>query len=166
MEGQIVDAVLALFANRKPTARRNYHQFLAAGVVHGKRDDLTSCKRSTNSVDEASDPRILGDSDFVEEVRSRKELAPMFSTAISITELIRRVSSHCAVDIELMQHKTRAPGIAEARSIICYLAVRQLDHNGAEVGRQLGISRSGVSVAVKRGELLVKNDPEYLSLID
>lgn len=167
LEGQVVDGILTLFSKEKPAAKRNYHQFIADGVTQGKRDDLTSSgKRQASSPDEAYDARILGDGDFVEEIRTRKELTPLFPTNISISELTRRICNRCDVGLDSLQRRTRAPAVTKVRSIVCYLAVRKLSHNGAEVGRQLGISRSGVSVAVDRGELLAKKEPEYLALID
>ncbi len=167
LEGQVVDDVLALFATKRIKARCHYHQFIADGVLQGKRNDLTSSsKRQTKLPDDPYDDRILGDGDFIEEIRTRQELKPVFSTKIAIGELIRRACTHFAIAPESLQRRTRASGIAEIRSIICYLAVRLIDHNGAEVGRRLGLSRSGVSVATGRGELLVKENPELLALID
>lgn len=39
-------------------------------------------------------------------------------------------------------------------------------HSGVEVGRQVNLGRSGVSVAASRGEEMVKNAPALLALID
>ncbi len=167
LEGQIVDGVLVFFSHDKTIAKSLYHQFMADGVSQGKRDDLASSgSRQVGLSGEVYDARILGGGDFVEEIRTRKELVPLFATDISISNLIHRVCTLGAIDSDLLRRRTRAPGIAEARSVICYLAVRIVGHSGAEVGRQLGISRSGVCVAVSRGEVIVGNEPEYLSLIN
>lgn len=167
LEGQVVDDVLAFFSQYKTTARNHYHQFIFDGVTQGKRDDLSSSgRRQTDLATDAYDARILGNCEFIEEIQTRKELAPLFTPAISISKLIHRVSNYFTVAPERLKQRTRAPGVAEARSIICYLAVRQLGYNGAEIGRRLGISRSGVSVAVNRGELLMKSKPKYLAIID
>jgi len=167
LEGQVVEDILILFSKKRGEAGRRYHQFIADGVAQGKRDDLTSSgKRQTKIPDDLYDDRILGDSNFIEEIRTRQELMPEFSAQLGIHELISRVCKHFALAPETLRRKTRTAGIAEARSIVCYLAVRLIGHNGVEVGRQLGLSRSGVSVAADRGELLVKNDPVLLTLID
>lgn len=167
LKGQVVDDVLTLFANRRGVARRRYRQFIADGVTLGKRDDLTSSgRRRTNLLDGPYDDRILGSGDFIEELGTRRELAPDILTSIGIRELIGKVCDRFAVEPDALRLWTRAAGIAEVRSIVCYLAVRHIGQNGVEVGRHLGLSRSGVSVAAGRGEQLLKNDPSLLMLID
>ena len=167
LKGQVVDDVLTLFANRKGVARRRYRQFIADGVTLGKRDDLTSSgRRRTDLSDGPYDDRILGSGDFVEELRTQRELAPEILVSIGIRELIGKVCDRFAVESDALRLRTRAAGIAEVRSIVCYLAVRHIGQNGVEVGRHLGLSRSGVSVAAGRGEQVLKKDPSLLTLID
>jgi hypothetical protein len=167
LKGQVVDDVLALFAKGKDVARRRYRQFIADGVTLGKRDDLTSSgRRKTNLPDGPYDDRILGSGDFIEELSTRRELAPEISTNIGIRELIDKACARFAVDPDALRLRTRAAGIAEVRSIVCYLAVRQIGLSGVEVGRHLGLGRSGVCVAADRCEQLLKNDPSHLTLID
>ena len=43
-----------------------------------------------------------------------------------------------------------------ARSLLCYWAVRGLGLSMAELSRKLGLSLSGVSQSVKRGETLAE----------
>lgn len=167
LKGQVVDDVLAFFAKKKGVARRRYRQFIADGVAQGKRDDLTSSgRRNTNLPDGPYDDRILGSGDFIEELSTRRELAPEISTNIGIRELIDKACARFAVDPDALRLRTRAAGIAEVRSIVCYLAVRQIGLSGVEVGRHLGLGRSGVSVAADRGEQLLKKDLSLLTLID
>lgn len=167
LKGQVADDVLALFAKGKDVAKRRYHQFMADGVTLGKRDDLTSGgRRRTISHDGPYDDRILGSGDFIKELGTRKELAREIFTGIDIGELIDRVCARFAIEPDALRIKTRASGIAEVRSIVCALAVRHIGLNGVVVGRHLGLSRSGVSVAADRGEQLLRNDPSLLELID
>ena len=44
----------------------------------------------------------------------------------------------------------------EARSLLCYWAVRDLGINMAELSRRLNLSLSGISLSVKRGERIVQ----------
>lgn len=167
LAGQSVDGILLLFAKREGEARRRYRRFVADGVEQGKRDDLTSSgKRRMDNPDDPYDDRILGGGEFVEDLRRHRELTPELPSRLGIGELITKVCDRFAVDSALLRQKTRAAGIADVRSLVSYLAVRHLGHSGVEVGRQVGLSRSGVSMAVGRGELLVKSDPALLSLID
>ena len=165
-KGQVVDDVLALFAKEKGVARRRYRQFIADGVVLGKRDDLTSSGRRRTNPDDPYDDRILGSGDFIAELSTRRELMVEISAKININELIDKLCAHFAIEPEAVRRRTRAAGVAEVRSIVCYLAVRHMGQNGVEVGRHLGLSRSGVSVATGRGEQLMKDDPSLMKLID
>lgn len=167
LPGQSVDDLLRLFARREGEGRRRYRQFVADGVEQGKRDDLTSSgKRRLENPDDPYDDRILGGGDFVEDLRGRRGLAAELPSRLGIAELIAKVCDRFTVDSALLREKSRAVGVAEVRGLVSYLATRYLGHSGAAVGRQLGLSRSGVSMAVRRGELLIKNDPALLSLID
>ena len=166
LEGQVVDGILTLFGKRVAAARKNYCQFVADGISQGKRADLTSSGRRPTDPDASFDSRILGDGDFIETLCVRSGLATEIPPKISIDELIIKVCQAYRVDPELLQRKTRVAGVAETRSVVCYLAVRKLGLNGVEVGAKLGLSRSGVSIAAGRGEQLVKEDPAWLKLID
>jgi len=46
--------------------------------------------------------------------------------------------------------------IVQARSLLCYRAVRELGESMAAMSRRLGLSITAVSQTVLRGELLVK----------
>ncbi len=126
----------------------------------------SSGRRRTKLPEEPYDDRILGNGEFIEVLRARKEQAPEMAPRIDIPELIGKVCSRFAVDPAKLRLKTRAAGVAEVRSIVCYLAVRHLGESGVAVGRQLGLGRSGVSVAAARGEQMVKKDPALRTLID
>jgi len=58
--------------------------------------------------------------------------------------------------MQLKPFEIRAPGKerkrVEARSLLCYWAVRHLGINMAQLSRRLKLSLSGVSLSVKRGE--------------
>ncbi len=49
--------------------------------------------------------------------------------------------------------------------MVCYCAVRELSHNGAEVARYLNIDRSAVSNAAKKGELLFEKKKGAIGMI-
>ncbi|MGK2906486.1 MAG: helix-turn-helix domain-containing protein, partial [Desulfuromonadales bacterium] len=167
LEGQVTDEVLGLFAKRPAEARRRYRQFVADGVAQGTRDDLTSSKRRrTSQPDDPYDERILGGGDFVETLRTQQGFAEELSGSVDIPALIGKVCDHFAVAPELLKRQTRVAGVAEVRSIVCYLAALHSAASGAEVGRHLGLGRSGVSVATRRGELLTRDHSALLRLID
>lgn len=137
----------------------------------GKRQELGGGRRLSRALledlgEEQYDERVLGSGQFVEDLRTRRELESKFPCAMEIEDIITRVCRYYEIDPEELRLKSRARRIADARSIICYLAVRQTGHSGVEVGRQVTLSRAGVSVAAGRGEQMVKNDLVLLALID
>lgn len=70
---------------------------------------------------------------------------------MEIKDIVSRVCSHFGIDPEELHWKTRRAEIADARGVICFLAVRHAGHSGVEVGGQVNLGRSGVSVAASRG---------------
>ena len=103
------------------------------------------------------DERILGDGDFVmnvlseanERVDRRYELK---SRGYDLDRVERRVLEIYEVDREELYSKSRQKIRAEARSVFCYWAVRELGIEGTQVAKRLGMSQPGVVYAIKRGE--------------
>lgn len=86
--------------------------------------------------------------------------------SLEIKEIIARVCDHLRLDPEELRLNTKASRITNARSVICFLAVRVIGHNGVDVGKQVNLRRAGVSVAADRGEILVEDDPSMKALLD
>lgn len=160
--GQATDEVLERFGKTLKSGREKYRYFIAEGFGQkapepeetkglrqwfadqlGKKEDLSS------------DGRILGGEDFSLSVQADDPIQP----AIPLPQLLERVSAIFAVPAALLQRRTRIAGIAEARAVFCFLAVREGGHNGAEVARMLGMSRAGVSIAIRRGEIVLRERP-------
>jgi hypothetical protein len=51
--------------------------------------------------------------------------------------------------------------MSEAKSIICYLAVRRMGYSGETVAKALGITRSGVCRGASRGAAYVAENPKW-----
>jgi len=51
------------------------------------------------------------------------------------------------------------PLLVEARAVVCYLGVRELEKSGTAVGLVLNMKRSGVCLAARRGEAIVRQNP-------
>ncbi len=60
---------------------------------------------------------------------------------------------------EVLRQRKRSRPVAEARSLFCYFAVREMGMSGEAGGRMLNISRAAVSFAAGRGEVLASEDP-------
>jgi chromosomal replication initiation ATPase DnaA len=105
------------------------------------------------------DERILGSSDFVEEVlkKANEELEKrtmLQSKAPDLEQLIKKVAKYYHIDMEEFKTASKARTVSLARSVLCYLAVRKLLFSCAEVARTLNISASAVSKAVAKGQAL------------
>lgn len=169
LDGQVTEEVLRQFANGAEEGRRRYREFVTDGVAMGRRAELVGGARmpaGKEAGDEMRDERILGGGVFVQELQRRRELASKISRAIPVTEVIARVCGHFDIRTEEIRRRSRTARLAEIRSVICYLAVRQIGHNGVEVGRQIGLGRSAVSLAASRGEAIIEKDPRLLKLLD
>lgn len=169
--GQDTNTILERFGNTLDTARHNYRQFVADGITDGRRVELVGggLKRSQGQRKdheyESFDERVLGGGDFVDELKQHVELQPKMQGAISLNRLLNVVSGLWGLDPDAVRKpsKTRAP--AAARGLICYLAIFELGYRGKEVGRFLHLGSSGVSLAAKRGEKMLKVDPAMMKLM-
>lgn len=167
MEGQNREEVLRLFGRSFKSGRNRYREFVAEGVAQGKRDDLTGggMKRSQgskpeNGQGESFDERILGGGSFVDTLLQQDELRSRLVTSLSLSELIDRIAGVLSIPPEEIRRPSKKRNAAEARGIVCYLAVRELNYKGNEIGKELCLSPSGVSIGVRRGEKFFKENQE------
>ena len=171
---QDIEWVLRLFDNRPWVAHRRYRAFVEKGISEGRRSDLTGgglirsgggwaavkAKRRAR-IFEKSDERILGDGDFVDQVLSaaKEQMEKKYKLVAEGYDLDKIASKVCDV-MQLEPFNIWATGKertrVEARSLLCYWAVRDLGINMAELSRRLNLSLSGVSLSVKRGERIVQ----------
>jgi len=108
-----------------------------------------------------SDERILGDGDFVEEILSISQECMerkyhLQAQGIDIAKIATRVSELMGVEPLGIWGPGKERNRVNARSLLCYWAVGDLGLSMAEVSRRLGLSPSGVSQSVRRGEKLVQ----------
>jgi len=167
LAGQQADEVLKLFAAGKAAARRAYRDFVADGVNLERGNELVG--RQSGPVDRGwagRDQRILGGEVFCETLQSHAALAPRLDRRLAVDEVVRRVCDHFDIEPEDLGKRTRTAKIAEVRSVICYLAVRELGHNGVEVGEAIGLRRAAVSRAAVRGGEMVAGNHDILKIIN
>lgn len=170
-DAQESSAILERFGKSTTTARQNYRQFISDGIKTGHREDLVGggLKRSQGERQikdyESFDERVLGGGDFVDGLKQECTLRDKMKSAVSLARLLEIVSTALLLDPDLVRRpsKTRAP--AAARGIICHLAIFELGYSGNEVGKFLHLGPTGVSLASRRGEKLLKSDPVILKAI-
>lgn len=166
------EQVLLRFADEYNAAIRAYEKFISDGAGLGKRDDLTGGGllrsaggwREVVSAREAgvflkSDERILGDSDFVEDVLhlAEEELERKFkyiNQGVDLETVADVVAAVLGTSKEDFETHGNQPKKVRARSLFCYWAVRELGATTTCLAHRLGMTQPAISVAVSRGEKL------------
>ena len=170
LEGHATTEVLGYYGKGLSQARQNYRQFVADGIPAGRRGKfsgggLKRSKQEGSDSFESFDERILGSGEFVDSLRREETLRPRIDVAIGLPELVNRVSEKLQIDPEKVRRPSKKRHLAEARGIVCYLAVRHLGYKGTDVGKELYLGPTGVSIAVRRGEEAITNFQHLVSLV-
>jgi putative transposase len=171
---QDINAVLSMFGEKLGTARHAYNIFVKKGISEGKRHDLTGggLLRSAggwegvkalrhDKVYQRNDERILGDGDFVSRVLSSaedkmKKEYKLRSLGMDLDSVAAKVSEVLDIKVKDVWAKGKYKRIVEARSLLCYWAVRELGVSMSYLAEKLGISLPSVSDSVKRGQMIAE----------
>ncbi len=174
--------ILGMFAKTKTAARRMYRQFVEKGIDAGRRPELVGggLIRSVGGWKVArtllkgqdrvkGDERILGDGDFVQSVLERcnedySRRQRLVAQGVDLKTLSQRVADYFNLSRDRLYAPGRYPTVVEARSVLCFLAVREFGVTATELARQMELTQPAISISVKRGEGIVKK--KKLSLDD
>ena len=167
--------VLSYFGKGRLAARKRYLAYVRDGLDQGRRPELTGGglirtlggweevkeKRSRDHERIKSDERILGDSDFVASILAEANEKmnrhyEMKSRGFDLSRVEQRVMEIFEIGRAALYLKGRRSKQVEARSVLCYWAVRELGLSTTEMARRLGMTQPGVGYAVSRGEMIVK----------
>ena len=166
--------ILALFAKTPKAARGQYRAFVEKGIAAGRRPEMVGggLVRSVGGWKQArtllkgqerikGDERILGDSDFVEQVLSlsnerKQRRYRLASAGVDLNRLAQSVSEHFDLPVDRLFTPGRYPDIVKARSVLCYLAVRELGLTATDLARKMDQSQPAISLSVKRGAEILK----------
>ena len=169
--GQNKDEVLLMFDDRKGNARKKYRAFIEDGIRLGKREELVggglrrSRKLSGSEEYEAFDERILGSGNFVEQLQQETRTSGIAPSSVSLEEIIRSIAHIFSIELASLRQGGKRKELSDARGAFCYIAVIKMGVSGASVARMLNVSRSGVSLAVRRGEEIYKMNPELHDIV-
>ncbi len=168
--------VLKLFADQKVAARRRYKAHLAEGIEMGKRPDLTGggLVRSSGGwaviksmrkagIHLKSDERILGDSDFVDDVlksadESLQRRYALMAEGWSLDKLAAKAAAIYGLDPNQIFMPGKRPIKVKARSVFCYRASRELGVAMTRLAGLLKISQPAASICVRRGKRIVRQE--------
>jgi hypothetical protein len=166
---QDIDYVLSFFGQNR-YRRRNYQRYVQKGAALGRRPELVGggLVRSLGGWSEVlalrsrgekhrSDQRILGDSEFVQDVISGlddlvKENLRLSGRQVDIAALAQQVCRKYNISLGELCSGSRRRATVEARGSISWIAVRELGYSGADVARYLGVTNSCVTRFVASGK--------------
>lgn len=168
---QDLDYVLKWFGSGQKEARRTYRQFIKQGLNHGRRPELVggglirsaggwsavkALRRSDTQ--EAADERILGSSEFVEQVikESEKKLKYQFPDGVLLTkskQLIVRECNKEKISLQALQAGSRRRDISKTRLRLTKILVGEYGISQAEAARLLGVSSTAIAKAIQRDRM-------------
>jgi len=178
---QDVEYVLSYFGKTPGRAKKAYYSYVEAGIEQGRRKELTGggLIRSLGGWAEVSkyglkgeghiksDERILGESDFVDDILSLAN--ENFERNYGLKRLgydkdriALRVAEIFEIEVKDIFLKGKQQKRVKPRSLFCYWAVRELGFSLTELARSLGISVAGVGYSVERGEIIARENDYQL----
>jgi REP element-mobilizing transposase RayT len=168
--------VLNFFGKTKGHSRTNYLKFVAEGTDQGRRYDLGGgglirsiggwSELKSNRLQQMGtkgDERILGSGEFVTRVlkRANEELEQrthLKGRGFTLDVLLERVATYYKIKAEDIKRKTKNRTVVKARSVFCYLAVRELVVTGTEVAKKLNLTQPAISKALSRGDFIARSE--------
>ncbi len=169
-EWQDSNAVLAYFGKRRKRAIEKYESFVEEGIEAGSRPELVggglirshggwsqvlSLRRIGSKM--FSDERILGSSEFVNNVISEaeeksKETLRLTLKISDLPSLALKICKEEGIDETELRSGLRKREFVKTRRIFCQIAVKRMGYSGADVARFLGITTSTINrLAVSDG---------------
>ena len=165
------DYVLNWFGSGQREARRNYRQFIKQGVNHGRRPELVggglirsaggwSAVKALRKSDmqAASDERILGSSEFVEQVikESENKLKYQFPDKALLRKSKQLIVRECKkekISLQALEAGSRRRDISKVRLRLAKILVGEYGISQAEAARMLGVSTTGIAKAIHRDKV-------------
>jgi REP element-mobilizing transposase RayT len=162
--------VYGIFSKEKRAARKIYRAFVEKGITEGRRPDLTgggllrssggwfALKASRKAgIRLKGDERILGDSDFVENVlkTAGESLEKKYKYKVGgydFEHAAKRVAEVLGMTLDEVTASNKSPRTVKARSLLCFWAHRKLGITTVEIARKLNLCQSAVSRLSMKGE--------------
>jgi putative transposase len=183
-EWQVTAEVLLRFDRNIEVAQGKYEAFVADGMAAGRRPELAGggLVRSAGGWEKImlarrygehlkSDERILGDSDFVEEVLGNAgdhfdDQCLCRANGVDIERLAEIVAGVLGIDVTEVWREGRKPSSLQARYLMCHWA-KDIGLTPTAIGKRLKLSSSGASRAAQRGaELAVARGYSLKKLLE
>jgi len=95
------------------------------------------------------------------EVRFEKKYLPRRP----IEELVEIVASHLDLSPKSIISSSRKKEVSEARALVCYFAIRDLNYSASEAARCLAISRVNANRCADRGMNVIDNYQDLRDIV-
>ncbi|WP_025322742.1 hypothetical protein [Deferrisoma camini] len=105
---------------------------------------------------------MLGSGAFVEELWRREELRDVLRPPWTVDEVVERVAVRYGLELERVLRRSTDSSVSDARGLVRHVGVDVLGLQATEVGRILGLGRSGASRCLARGRRVARAEPEVL----
>ena len=167
--------VLSGFGKSISESRKHYLTYVEAGFGQHRKTALTGggLVRSAGGWAEVrklrnngnnhlrGDERILGDSHFVETILAKTNGKLNGNNhhkpnGAEFRKIEQQVVERYGIQRDLIYARGRRRAQVEARSLLCYLAVRDLGFSRTDLAKRLGMSQPAVGYAVDRGKQIAK----------
>lgn len=169
---QDVNKVLGLFGKKMSLARKHYCGYVQNGIDQGRQPELIGGGlirsaggwKAVKALDKLGvhlkgDERILGESDFVEQVlREQNERLErrygLQAQGCDFEKVLERVADIFSLTKQQIISPSKQLHRVKARSVLCYWAVKELGMSATTIAQLLKVGQPAVSRAVMRGEKL------------
>jgi hypothetical protein len=156
--------VLSGFGKDRKRSRMNYMAYISAGWAHQKNiksaddgwEEIQSRYKHKNHHQKRHE-RILGDSHFVESILSKTNgkfasNGHHETNGADFRKIEQQVVEAFGIQRDLIYVKGRRRIQVRARSLLCYLAVRDLGLSRSDLARRLEMTQPAIGYAVDRGK--------------
>jgi REP element-mobilizing transposase RayT len=171
---QAVGEVLGRFEQQSRAARRRYREYVAEGLVRGRRPELQGggLRRSAGGWEAVGDlrrgrehgmgdERILGSGFFVEEAHrilaAQAQPMPRSVALAQMAALLKRCAGLWGITVEELCGGSRRRVISQARAVTASVAVQSFGLPMAEVARTLGVSPVAICRSLPRSKMLLSS---------
>ncbi len=151
--------VLGRFGLTEAKAQRVYLTFLKDGINLATDLSGGGLKRSSGPTElsktpQAYDERILGESNFVENLLLREEKAAKTAVMADPNQVEESVCRQTAISLVEMQSETKRPAVAKARALVAFRLAHFCGLSGQQIADRIEVSRSAASRLIVKGRAL------------
>ena len=169
--------VLRFFGSDMHLARKHYLSYIKAGLEQGRRPELVGGglvrsfggwggikkHRQQKMGRIKGDQRILGDSNFVmsmlDQARQTYERGyELKAKGVDLDYIAAKAARIYGIDPKDIFTKGRVKTRAEARGLLCYWAINELNMPLSDLARKLAMTPSGVFYAAQQGETIAREN--------